>query len=532
MRKRRFLSLFLAVAVMATMIMSLPLTANAEVLPDATSDMKATDNDFVEWDFATLTSDTITYYQNEDCSDAGSSSPKVDPDLVLENYIKPTGSNTETGASLSIGRKGSSFGITRQGTNAEDYTTLGGKTYKAKEALGGKLSWTITYTLDPKVKENNYESANVYISFGINDASSEPKAQNGYFTCGSDQSVTVHSAADTADGPKFATFKIENVKSEITFNANKEPFVFYIGIEYISGSDTPAPPAYSKPGGTTTYTWDFTDINWFKNAYSAGSDIISDQLEKKAILTNPGSKINNGANNWPAEGCDTKPLAKLEDKKVNALQFDIPEGLSAKLTIQIGSTSSGKSWYFRNGISDTSAETKERIATITAEKKHYYGIPNEFDVECGKTYYLDSSDSNGFLGKITLTVTSGAETPAGFGEAAYDSGVYGTEPQLGVIRFFQEYTGEDDITGFGFYIVDKDGTIIENAYNTITDPNASFDINNNAGFYGDLKEIPDSAWRDMYYAMAYVKSGDVVTMSNKIIPGKVHPSNVLTNYPE
>ena len=97
------------------------------------------------------------------------------------------------------------------------------------------------------------------------------------------------------------------------------------------------PLTASAEGGDTVYTWDFTSSEFFSERVDQNTpNIKSDQNEETAILSNPGSRLSTNPSNIP-------PLnAKLDDKVNNALKFDVPDGSTATLYIQVGSGSKSK----------------------------------------------------------------------------------------------------------------------------------------------------------------------------------------------
>lgn len=100
---------------------------------------------------------------------------------------------------------------------------------------------------------------------------------------------------------------------------------------------------------------------------------------------------------------------------------------------------------------------------------------------------------NGYLQSVTVNTP---ESPITWGEGETDSGYYDEGGKKGVIRFLQGYTGT--ATGYGFYIVDKDGKIIES--NKIE---GNKDLSDAEGIYADLIDIQENN-QDSYYMKAYV----------------------------
>ena len=117
----------------------------------------------------------------------------------------------------------------------------------------------------------------------------------------------------------------------------------------------------------------------------------------------------------------------------------------------------------------------------------------------------------------------------GFGEGDMDSGYYtdAASNTLGVIRFLQAYSG-DTPDSYGFYFVNSEGTIIlENG--TASKIENSEDEIANGGFYGDLTDIPEND-KNTYYAKPFVKIGGTMLYGDAI-DGTVDWEKEV-NYPE
>ncbi len=154
------------------------------------------------------------------------------------------------------------------------------------------------------------------------------------------------------------------------------------------------PLTASAEGGDTVYTWDFTSSEFFSERVDQNTpNIKSDQNEETAILSNPGSRLSTNPSNIP-------PLnAKLDDKVNNALKFDVPDGSTATLYIQVGSGSKSKEFKL---YKDGNIESPVLDQTI-ADSNKFYIFTTKLD--CGQTYYFDSTAQSFLLGKIVLIVT-------------------------------------------------------------------------------------------------------------------------------
>ncbi|MBQ9599058.1 MAG: S-layer homology domain-containing protein [Clostridia bacterium] len=152
---------------------------------------------------------------------------------------------------------------------------------------------------------------------------------------------------------------------------------------------------------TTTYTWDFTDANYFAAAFNAGSTIISDRNEETAIMQNPGAKLSTQNNKLAGYAV----VAKAEATATNAITITVPEGTSATISMQLTAGSSDQPSVLR----DSSG-----AAVLTSEgyTKNTFGDAYTAELTCGETYSLDTTAGKPYIGKVVLTVvTDGADDP-------------------------------------------------------------------------------------------------------------------------
>ncbi|MBQ3471517.1 MAG: hypothetical protein IJH17_04010, partial [Clostridia bacterium] len=152
---------------------------------------------------------------------------------------------------------------------------------------------------------------------------------------------------------------------------------------------------------TTTYTWDFTDANYFAAAFNAGSTIISYRNEETAIMQNPGAKLSTQNNKLAGYAV----VAKAEATATNAITITVPEGTSATISMQLTAGSSGQPSVLR----DSSG-----AAVLTSEgyTKNTFGDAYTAELTCGETYSLDTTAGKPYIGKVVLmVVTDGADDP-------------------------------------------------------------------------------------------------------------------------
>lgn len=146
---------------------------------------------------------------------------------------------------------------------------------------------------------------------------------------------------------------------------------------------------------STTYVWDFTDSTWFSAAINAGKNIISNQNETTVIMTNPGAKLTYSADG-KVEGYTL--VTKVDALAANAVNFVIPAGESASISMQLACGSGKDAAYLRdssgNAVIDMTGHTKNVFTTYTA------------DLSCGEEYTLDTTAGKPYMGRVELTVVT------------------------------------------------------------------------------------------------------------------------------
>ena len=223
MRKRRILSLLLAVAVMATMLVAVPLTASADVADAET--IGATTNPCVEWDFLGSTGNVQLF------KDSDYQSQESNPAVDIHYYIQPTTDKYNSAdPTIEIYREGGTTppALGEQGEfNKCNKTlvTLAGQTYNNNsDKKGAKASSAQKYDIDPNVPENN--AANIYIAFAATS-----NANNGAKLSYSGSDSRISAKDDTTSD--MVVWKLENIKNKITIKPSAEIYLYYIGMEYV-----------------------------------------------------------------------------------------------------------------------------------------------------------------------------------------------------------------------------------------------------------------------------------------------------------
>ena len=115
---------------------------------------------------------------------------------------------------------------------------------------------------------------------------------------------------------------------------------------------------------------------------------------------------------------------------------------------------------------------------------------------------------------------------------AADSGKYTNkdEAERGVIRFLQQYVGEEQVTEYGFKILNSEAEIVDKGVvvSSTVDPEKVV----GKGFYADVYGIERSGQGDTtYYAKAYVKIGSQTIWSDGTNSKSVSWDNEI-NYQE
>ncbi len=189
------------------------------------------------------------------------------------------------------------------------------------------------------------------------------------------------------------------------------------------------------------------------------------------------------------------------------------------------------------GIKDdySTVDLEVKIGGVSVAKKTGISTTNSDWTPVAQPMYLDKTNVE--QGQVTLTVTRTAKGTnnnssgnVGYIRFYYDDSVplfekgdavggYYTDnntaagdddnAKKGIIRFFQQYQGNNNISQYGFYFVDGEtGDILDDVHYIYTD-----DPYSSIGFYGDLM---DAKFDTPYYAKAFVRIGEETYMSESI----------------
>ncbi|MCC8097307.1 MAG: Ig-like domain-containing protein [Eubacterium sp.] len=158
---------------------------------------------------------------------------------------------------------------------------------------------------------------------------------------------------------------------------------------------------------TVTYTWDFTDSEYYSATINANTSVISDQKETTAIFTAIGKlsyqdSVISGTQVAKTELSATSNNSYSSSSDYNAVSIAVPSGSSAVLNIQLASGSAGKTFYINDGSGNT-------VKTVTCSTRNIIYDSGNISLSCGTTYYLNTSEYKAYIGKVTLAVTSSTD---------------------------------------------------------------------------------------------------------------------------
>ncbi len=274
-------------------------------------------------------------------------------------------------------------------------------------------------------------------------------------------------------------------------------------------------------GGIVGDNWDGVVENCYNqgNIIGAGGDYIG------GIAGENGKTVKNCYNTGTVTG-----TSSYADYVGGIVGINYSNEASLEKCYNIGEVKTESSTKYMGGVSGYgsrvkncfyltgSAATDSSATELTAEQ---FANINTF-ADAGWDFDSVWKMSKAFKRPILQDNSEFATPTFGIGET--DSGSYQTvdAETLGVIRFLQEYSGEE-VSSYGFYFVNIDGEIINNSE---IKAEGSFDTD---GFYGDLTDIRPNDLNN-YYAKPFVTVNDDIYMG-KSIPGTVDWERAI-NYPD
>ncbi len=417
--------------------------------------------------------------------------------------------------------------VTNSSTKATWVVDSEGKVIFVQAADASEANQTFTFDVEPNVEyyffANGSKMTYKSLSFTSSDPSINLDSTELSIAAGSSATLTAtlnnftdeNTTCTWSSDSDFITVTPSDEDSKVaTVSVKSGIDVGSVANVTVTAGDLTATCKVTVAPTSTTYTWDFTDSNFFSSTITLGSDIISDQKETTVIMSNPGAKFSCNTNSV-TKNDSTCQVVKTEDTVANAMKLVIPDGESAKLSIELTTGSTGKALYLRESNSNGDASADGTVSLTASD--YTKNVLKEYtaDLTCGKTYYLDTTAYKAYIGKVTLTVTNKATSPTDFGAQAYDSGYYtnSENEKVGVIRYLQEYGDADGVTEYGFFFVDANGTVQKISKETATQQLVN-------GFYGDLYGIPSTKFENDYLAKPYVTINGT-TMYADTITGSV-----------
>ncbi len=228
MRKRRILSLLLAVAVTVTMLIAVPLTASA-----AASEKYAEvtfDSNNIGADKTNAATDVKTPFEGSRIN-ITSTNADVEPDIYYQRTLQSTGSDGSVtnnyGNTTSISK--STYKNYSTGENVE--TTIGWK-------CSGSATYGYTFVVNPNCSDNSAQSYNFKIVFSSRGSSSVAlkvvdisELKTGQVNGGTDKEPTTGNLTSSSKSD-LCEVEFKNLTSNISFAFSDQPALVYIGIEY------------------------------------------------------------------------------------------------------------------------------------------------------------------------------------------------------------------------------------------------------------------------------------------------------------
>ena len=525
MRKRRILSLLLAVAVMATMLVAVPLTASAEDMQERT----------ITWDFSKFTEKhplegadayTLRYEVTENDNDSndvinltGNSGGSNGSDYVQEGigFQVNGGSNSSRRYITYVPENDGTLTVNFSNNNSSDRWTI----------IGTEVIDTSKITSYTK-GENGILAAEKANNGSGSVSSDELKAGTTYYVYFSAK-LTVTSLTyvyQTVPGlflnPNQDTIRAGesvNIYPRLSMGGNLEDVTFEIDNE--TDFDLVDNPTYAtvsakgsaEKGDSTTLTAKY------KEQYTATAIIEVTDL--------PDNKY------WIVDSDAVQTALETYDSTTGNLQADgatIGTGFTKKEGLSATYTHNGVTYNFTKALQGGTGNVSQNKATVSI-------VPAEaackvtvlFD-NTGQTnkprvqhiYYGDdkaqATSDNGEITAVeyiikkseivkdTPIVTYGDtssknlyaifieyfEEPEFTSETGIDSGYYqSSEGKKGVIRFFQGVNA-DDVSDYGFYIVDDNGEIVDEGI-----AHSQSEAITLTGIYADLYGLPEESSPDI-----------------------------------
>lgn len=415
-------------------------------------------------------------------------------------------------------------------------TDINGTKLTISESWSFSNEGTATITL-PEIDLNKYEYDRVVINAGVgsgNKVTATVKVGETVLGTIKDMNTGSNSGWDnyTSFGVDFNNNTAKgNVVIELTKNqSNANNYAGnYVYVKFLKGLDSEVIPEIDDyPGVSTNFSINTTSRNNSdSNTYTFADNvneterlIFADENEPSAVAPKFSGQYMNYIGN-------TKNNSSIGNPKLTGLDLE-----AGNYTVYyLGSNRNSGFLAVNDGEKQSMGDGVE-FAKSTDKTLYLYkvSLALEKGLTDGTLEFSSSTNSYGNVNWLPDLYSVVIVRDIGFGEGFADSGRYsvnsgGDDTIYGVIRYLQAYTGAQP-EEYGFYFIDNEtGKIIQGSKisNTIDDITG--------GFYGDLIEIPESAFGTTYSAKAYVKVGGTIYFASSI-GGEVTERSDMVVYPD
>ena len=522
MRKSRILSLLLAVAVMATMLVAVPLTASA--------------------------AEEYTYDENEEWLDFTKA-----PFTVVEGSDNVTAD--ESGATLTLKNdqiftQGNFKYIPSSGNGTASTIRDSSKSYTDDAK---KVSFTKDLTLGGASSGSASSPTARYIAYSPKSAGT----LKVFFRTGSNNNSRDCTITQGAASKTESSSTGDLVMVELAIKANEDATITstsgirIAGAVFVPGGETEPSTSPEPGGGGGGQTGDVTFEAHATPFPSENEDYIDWTFHKEAAIDVSNLDTFKTSSESVSSFSDsvTIDFDTKESKKIDGLtdEFVLPHGkhdshegsgyvlMSTKETnlklnnilpedcgfdsydlifVYNRNADSGNTTTFTLGDGDQlnkefKDETKDNGRTTDPDEL-IFGNLNSNSITLTYDYNVDI---------YSISIDYHKSTPEVFGKTTGTaSGYYttdntekdATDPDAkGVIRFFQSFAGNQEVSEYGFYFLDKDANTVDANYTNkaSTEGSVKLDTLSGPGMFGDLVDIPYASFDTPYYALPFVKIG-------------------------
>ena len=300
----------------------------------------------------------------------------------------------------------------------------------------------------------------------------------------------------------------------------------------------------------------YSDVSLTQDSIITASDIVRDSARSHSRYASAYVDLSTVTvqDNCPSElkelfGDDFGKVGKLELAYTNTTdQFKLNVTKSGNYNIFIlGINDRNTKLTFKklgseSPITMTSNQSQGTVAQAQETGKEssqsilYFNFSEPVKLDEGLyTVYIEKGTGGYYTNFVALGFSEVPPTGE-LNEGVSDSGWYDTQDaaKVGVIRFLQQYSG-DNVTEYGFYIVrGGDGKIVDQTKTTVSSKDSISKMIESGGFFTDVDGITENNEESdvTYYAKAFVKFGDSDVVSSKSIEGKVNWNRQIDYTPD